>query len=281
MRHEALPEGALRNPFAWREALSPAHVSPASTARSSCRHSQASTPRSGLGVNTPPQSPVRGPGSARSSVSNLSARSGASARSAVSARSGTSSRSLGGSAAAAASNTDFLSARTGSAYDTPVSSARLSEFGSVHEHAPPPLPPGRKPRHAFEAAMDAFAPQRAEAAEPPPAPAAADSRSVFSAARHGRHKEVESALKEGFDPTEEDNFGNTLFHVACQNGNRRIAKLSIKYGGDMGAQNLKGNTGLHFLFAYGYGEIAEYFIEKGADEHICNDVGKAPREGIR
>ena len=56
--------------------------------------------------------------------------------------------------------------------------------------------------------------------------------------------------------------GNRLFHVACQNGNKRICKLArdldeavmrlvlvlsswnqaqaIKYGGDMDAQNLKG-----------------------------------------
>lgn len=78
-----------------------------------------------------------------------------------------------------------------------------------------------------------------------------------------------------------DSFGNTLFHVACQNGNKRIAKAAIKYGGHMDAQNGKGNTGLHFLLAYGYPEIAEYFVEKGAREDVPNEMGKTAREGIR
>jgi len=57
-----------------------------------------------------------------------------------------------------------------------------------------------------------------------------------------------------------DSFGNNLFHVACQNGNKRIAKQAAKFGVDMNAQNIKGNTGLHFLLAYGYAETAEYFV---------------------
>lgn len=85
----------------------------------------------------------------------------------------------------------------------------------------------------------------------------------------------------GFDPSYVDSFGNSLFHVACQNGNKRIAKLAIKYGGDMDAQNSKGNTGVHFLFTYGYAEIGDYFIEKGASDDILNDENKPPREGIR
>jgi len=107
-----------------------------------------------------------------------------------------------------------------------------------------------------------------------------DPRRVLSSARHGRHKDVEAFLVAGFDPCYADAFGNTLFHVACQNGNKRIAKLAIKFGGDMDAQNDKGNTGLHFLFAYGYPDIGEYFMEKGAGE-VRNSLGKTPREGIR
>merc|ERR1712224_674252 len=60
---------------------------------------------------------------------------------------------------------------------------------------------------------------------------------VFSSARHGRYEEVETALQAGFPPNSADSFGNTLFHVACQNGKRRIAKLAVKYGGRMNAQN--------------------------------------------
>ncbi|CAD7957348.1 unnamed protein product [Amoebophrya sp. A120] len=108
---------------------------------------------------------------------------------------------------------------------------------------------------------------------------------VFSAARHGKHKVVEDCLlaEEGyFDPlTTVDHHGNTLFHIACQNGNRKIGKLAIKYGGNMDAQNLKGNTGLHFLYQFGYGEIAEYFISKGANPNVQNQKGFPCYQGFK
>lgn len=103
----------------------------------------------------------------------------------------------------------------------------------------------------------------------------------MSAARHGRYTEVESALLAGFVPNYADSYGNTAFHIACQNGQRRIAKLMVKYGCEMNRQNMKGNTGLHFLFAYGYPDIAEYFLKKGADEFIRNALGKGARAGIK
>lgn len=189
-------------------------------------------------------------------------------------------------------------------------SARTADLGSVHENEPAsaqatrypetpeaaPRVPSRKKQRAYAAAFDAFAPavQEKHASSPsgygapqPPSTedesveASIDPRQVFSTARHGRHKEVEASLAAGFDPSWQDQFGNTLFHVACQNGIKRIAKLAIKYGGDMDCQNLKGNTGVHFLFAYGYQEIGEYFIEKGASDEIVNELGKNCRTGIR
>lgn len=187
-------------------------------------------------------------------------------------------------------------------------SARTADLSSVYENEPASAsnPPrhtegyvheanaisaisSKKKHRAFAAAFDSFATrtqadgdkQDSRPNEETPAKVSLDPREVFSAARHGRHKEVDNALAAGFDPAYMDSFGNSLFHVACQNGNKRIAKLAIKYGGDMDAQNSKGNTGVHFLFAYGYAEIGEYFIEKGASEDIRNDVNKAPREGIR
>ncbi|OLP86539.1 Glutamine--fructose-6-phosphate aminotransferase [isomerizing] [Symbiodinium microadriaticum] len=168
-----------------------------------------------------------------------------------------------------------------------VGSARIAELGSLYEHGLTHSQPlqrreadRRKQKAVMAAAFDAFAPSAEPGRSPPPPPGAVreqveeevslDPRQVYSAARHGRHKEVEAALLAGFNPDYADSFGNRLFHVACQNGNKRICKLAIKYGGDMDAQNAKGNTGLHFLFAYGYADIAEYFIEKGADDTVAN-----------
>jgi len=199
-----------------------------------------------------------------------------------------------------------------SGFATPAGSARSSEFASIC--APSsyrsvaeggfPYDSGRvahaatfqgsfgfassrQRRHrAYTAALDAFVPAtcahtartpRPETKQKPPL----DTDGVFSAARHGRFNKVEAALGAGFTTACQDAFGNTLFHIACQNGNKRLAKLAIRYGGDINAQNSKGNTGLHFLFAFGYSDLGEYFIEKGADEFIRNDLGNLPREGIK
>mmetsp|Transcript_25532 Transcript_25532/g.67495 ORF Transcript_25532/g.67495 Transcript_25532/m.67495 type:complete len:302 (-) Transcript_25532:33-938(-) len=293
--------GGIRDPYAWREALSPV-VTPTGSARNSARGgaSGSSTPRSPT-PPTPPggRSPVRAPDDDRSgsrSGSGLSARSGFSARSA---------RSQGGVYAGYPGGAfDGLSARTSaSQFATPEPSARTSEFASAYEPSVCASArnaeafddgTGRRRHKAMAAAFDAFAPPVEEAygASFPASPAAAssyageaeaslDPKVLYSAARHGKYKEVEASLEAGFDPFYQDQFGNTLFHVACQNGNKRVAKMAIKYGGDMDAQNSRGNTGLHFLFSYGYAEIAEYFIEKGAQEQIPNENGKLPREGIR
>jgi len=146
--------------------------------------------------------------------------------------------------------------------------------------------PRRRPSSAA-AATTSFAARRSASRDIPRRRAESSAQdlcyppTVCSAARHGRYTEVESALLAGFAPNYLDSFGNTLFHIACQNGGRRVAKLLMKHGCDINIQNMKGNTGLHFLFAYGYAEIGEYFIKKGGDELIMNDFGKVARDGIK
>lgn len=358
--HGATLHQGIRDPFSWKEAISPV-VSRSGSRAGSVRgdHSPAgSTPR----CQTPPVSPPprsatpqqsayafprsstpplasgfqRSPTppqsyggayegeSAASSRSNLSARSGGSARGyAVHYPEGISATAYypagafdGLSARTAEFHTPEPSARSSAFYDanSACASSRNMEFGALYgvEEVPRPTATregGERRRHrAFAAALDAFTPSAPlieERSTTPPirtstptmrsstptmrgehaAPLATEDllnpTRVFSAARHGRHKEVEEALVAGFNPTFADTFGNTLFHVACQNGNKRIGKLAIKYGGDMDAQNIKGQTGLHFLFAYGYPDVAEYFIEKGADETIQNEFGKTAREGLK
>lgn len=255
----------LKDPFAWRENLQ--SISPANSARS------------GGGVGTPPL--VTSPPVTPPSGGVATPPSGGVQSTIVSARSITSARSQFGSVYGA-----YETPRSSgmSPYVTPNSSARAADFAAVYEDTP-----------VYEAfvvgAKDFRPPPRQTAtpsakseissASPGGASPSLDAKTVFSSARHGRHKEVEKSLQTGFDPASTDSFGNTLFHIACQNGNKRIAKLAIKYGGNMDAPNSKGNTGLHFLYAYGYPDIAEYFIEKGADDAVQNENGRVPSEGIK
>lgn len=302
MHGPPLPQaGGIRDPFAWKEALTPTPGSLANSRAGSVAGSNASTPRN---PPTPPLSPAPGPGSvgsARSSRSNLSGRS---------VGSGRYTPTPAEAFVCGAGPYPDLSARTSNFY-SPEHSVRSSEFGSLYDSSSvrsarlaelgnyegltfsQPLEKreglGRKQKAVMAAAFDAYVQTQPKPPPPPPLPpgpaeeeeASLDPRQVYSAARHGRHKEVEAALEAGFNPDYTDSFGNSLFHVACQNGNKRIAKLAIKYGGDMDGQNLKGNTGLHFLFAYGYADLGEYFISKGADHTIANEMGKTAREGIR
>jgi len=93
---------------------------------------------------------------------------------------------------------------------------------------------------------------------------------IFSRARHGRLTEVQLALDEGMGVNSCDNHGNTLLHVACQNGNKKLAKMLLRRHADINATNKNGNTSLHFCFMYAYYGMAEYIMSKGADDTIRN-----------
>jgi len=160
---------------------------------------------------------------------------------------------------------------------TPVDSARDSARSypsrSGSGGTPGMTPPGGTPR-----ADDGWAGHHTPGVPRPVDPI----RAVFSAARHGKWRDVQTALEGGMDPGVVDSKGNTLFHVACQNGHKKVAKAVAKFGGTtlMNAQNDKGNTGLHFLVQYGYTELAEYFCSKRVDTTLRNHEGRLPLEGL-
>lgn len=88
-------------------------------------------------------------------------------------------------------------------------------------------------------------------------------------------------LDQGVPVNSRDAFGNTLLHVGCQNGLKRIVKLALRRGANINSQNNRGNTALHFCFAYGYGDsLGAYLISKGADTTVENDDGLVCYYGI-
>lgn len=78
----------------------------------------------------------------------------------------------------------------------------------------------------------------------------------------------------------QESSGNTLLHIAAQNGNKRAAKCLLRRGIDINARNHRGNTAVHYCFAYGYVELGEYLISKGGDDLIKNVDGLSCYEGI-
>jgi len=75
-----------------------------------------------------------------------------------------------------------------------------------------------------------------------------DGSNIFSLTRHGRVEDVDNLLLNGIPVDGRDNFGNTILHIACQNGNKKLLKLALRYGANMNIANFRGNTSLHFAF---------------------------------
>jgi hypothetical protein len=67
-----------------------------------------------------------------------------------------------------------------------------------------------------------------------------DLASVFSQCRNGRIKRVEESLNQGFSVDGEDEKGNTLLLVACQNSNRRMVEMLLLRGAAVNHQNGQG-----------------------------------------
>lgn len=106
-------------------------------------------------------------------------------------------------------------------------------------------------------------------------------KDLFSKAVNNRHKQVEELFAMGVSPDTIDEHGNTVLHVAAQNGNKKLIKATLRWGANINAQNTQGQTPLHYLFAYKYEELAAYLISKGADDSIQNEHGYTCYDGLR
>ncbi|GMF43018.1 unnamed protein product [Phytophthora fragariaefolia] len=104
---------------------------------------------------------------------------------------------------------------------------------------------------------------------------------VFSQARNGRMKRLVESLDAGFPIDSEDDKGNTLLLLACQNVNQRMVELLVTRRANVNHRNAQGNTPLHFAMAYdGDGVLGEYLIAHGADDTIENNSGLTPYDGL-
>jgi len=110
---------------------------------------------------------------------------------------------------------------------------------------------------------------------------AAEIKDLFTKAINNRYNAVEELLASNMNPNTKDEHGNTVLHVAAQNGNKRLIKVALRWGANINEQNKQGQTALHYLFAYKYENLAAYLISKGADDTIQNEFGYTCYDGLR
>lgn len=86
-----------------------------------------------------------------------------------------------------------------------------------------------------------------------------------------------------FHVNKADEHGNTLLHIAAQNGNLRIGKLLVDKGANPNHQNKQGQTPGHFAVAYQFYEFASWLFDDSggsADDLILNAYGLGPYDGL-
>jgi len=89
--------------------------------------------------------------------------------------------------------------------------------------------------------------------------------------------------REHFHLNKVDEHGNTLLHVACQNGASGVAKFLVSKGANPDHQNGQGQTPGHFACAYGYYDLASWLFDEdggGAGDMIENSFGLGPYDGL-
>jgi len=100
-------------------------------------------------------------------------------------------------------------------------------------------------------------------------------------ARTGNLAELEIVLEKNIINVEtRDNFGNSLLHLSCQQGNKRMAKFLLRRGANIKTQNNVGNSVLHHCHIYSHNDLAEYLLSKGADDSLINAQGCTCYEGL-
>jgi len=94
---------------------------------------------------------------------------------------------------------------------------------------------------------------------------------------------IELLDREHFHLNKCDEYGNTLMHVAAQNGNLRIAKILMGKGANRNHQNRQGQTPGHFAVSYQFYDFARWLFDKdggGANDLLTNMYGLGPYDGL-
>jgi len=94
---------------------------------------------------------------------------------------------------------------------------------------------------------------------------------------------IDTYEREAFHINQTVEHGNTLLHIASQNGNLKIAKLLQRYGGNVDHQNNAGQTPGHFALAYTFYDFSSWLFDPdggAADDTLTNIYDLGPYDGL-
>ncbi|MGB5965764.1 MAG: ankyrin repeat domain-containing protein [Sulfurimonadaceae bacterium] len=79
-----------------------------------------------------------------------------------------------------------------------------------------------------------------------------------------------------FNVNKQNNYGQTLLHIASKKGLYPIVKTLIEKGADVNLVDTLNRTPLHYAILQQHYEIAKYLIKHGTDVSIADQEGNTP-----
>jgi hypothetical protein len=106
-------------------------------------------------------------------------------------------------------------------------------------------------------------------------------KQIFQKVRFGKHAEVDELLTKYGDMLgkEVDDKGNTLLHVAAQNGHKRLAKTFLRIGVSLLSKNHDGRSPAELAHHFNFKELGDYLDSKSAASNQVAPVASAPSGG--
>ena len=89
--------------------------------------------------------------------------------------------------------------------------------------------------------------------------------------------------RELFHLNKTDEHGNTVLHIAAQNGNLHLGKILIKKGANPNHQNKHGQTPGHYAVAFQFYDFASWLFDAdggNGNDLLMNMYGLGPYDGL-
>ncbi|KAL8992162.1 MAG: hypothetical protein Q9169_007320 [Polycauliona sp. 2 TL-2023] len=113
---------------------------------------------------------------------------------------------------------------------------------------------------------------------PEESPSSEDSPRLHQAAWNGNDFDIDIFVREGDDPRQVDDEGETALHQAAWQGHTDTVESLLIRGADPQSQSWNGRTPLHHAAGNGFKEVVTLLLEGGADPNTEDGKGLKPHQ---